>query len=317
MKKPVSPHTAAFLILCTMAPLSAQNLASIDRASDFRPLKIEDLEGSDGSRFSEKDPLPGKYAVPAVRKAAAQTPDAGEIYVSQDAHTLAGTGSTPKNVEAVVDLDVLRQPSSYRKVYVSTGAAKGQPYNVSDTALEDGLAQISAVYRQAGKSSEASSDCPAIGLSVEKRIKMDAAKVLEVVEFEVAANPSCACEVVKAAIRTTSADVSQVVSIAETAINASPESMRMISQCAIAEMPDSLAAVQAMLARLDPNAGDTGSSAKSAKSSKSAKESKAVIVDKPELPNPLDRPPPFPPLLPPPVYPPPVTDVDPGNCTKY
>lgn len=314
MRKPVSPHTAVFLFLCTIAPLSAQNLANTDRASDSRNFRINDPDGSDGSRFSEKDPLPDKYSVPSIRKASAQLKDGGSIYVSQDAKTLETKNNTPKSVESTIDLDVLRQPSAYRKIFVSTSSSKGQPYQVSDTALEDGLTQISAAYRQAGKSSQAATDCPVIGLSIEKRITTDASKVLELVESEVGANPGCACEVVKAAIRTTNADTTQVVAIVETAINAAPESMRMVSQCAIAEMPDSLTAVQALLAKLDPNTGDAGTSAKSAKSSKDSKDSKVATVETPVPPNPLDRPPPFPPVIPPPVYPPPVTDVDPGNC---
>ena len=45
--------------------------------------------------------------------------------------------------------------------------------------------------------------------------------------------------------------------------------MRIVSQRAIATMPDSITEVQALLARLDPNAGDSGYSSKSSKSSKS------------------------------------------------
>jgi len=313
MRKPVPPHSAVFLFLCTVAPLSAQNVVSNDRPSDFRTFRTDYPEGSDGSRFSEKDPLPDKYSVPSIRKASAQLPDGGSVYISQDAKTLEIKNSAPKNVESTIDLEVLRQPSAYRKIFVSTGSPNGQRYHVSDTALEDGLTQISAAYREAGKSSQAATDCPVIGLSIEKRIATDTSKVLELVESEVGANPGCACEVVKAAIRTTNADTTEVVAIVETAIHASPESMRMVSQCAIAETPDSLTAIQALLARLDPNAGDAGTSAKSAKSSKDAKDSKVATMETPVPPNPLDRPPPFPPVVPPPVNPPPVTDVDPGN----
>ncbi|MFT4177016.1 MAG: hypothetical protein QM627_10210 [Luteolibacter sp.] len=305
MKKPVSPHTAVFLILCAASPLLAQNLATSDPLSEVRLLKIDDLEGTDSARFEEKDVL-------AAGKAPSRLKESAPAYCAQDIRTLDLKTRSNPSVDAVVDLAPLNKPSVYKKVYVS--AAKGQPYVVSETALEDGLAHISAVYRGAGEPASAS-DCPSVGLSVEKRIKLEPSRLLEVVAQEIGANPTCACEVVKAAIRTVDADTRTVVAIVETAANASPESLRIVSQCAIAEMPEALADIQTLMARLDPNAGDSGASSKSGKepiaSAKSAKDSKAVVIEKPVLPNPLDRPPPFPFLPPPPVIVVPVTDVDP------
>ena len=184
-------------------------------------------------------------------------------------------------MDAVVDLDLLRNPSPYRKVLVS---AHTKPYVVDGDSLQTGLAQISAVYRESGKP-EKTSDCLAISLSVEQRVKLDPSKVLEIVDAEVSANPGCSCEIVKTAIKASEADVNQVVAIVEAAIHASPESMRIVSQCAIAAMPDSVAAVQALLTKLDPNAGETGYSAKSAKD---AKDAKVASIVAPPLPNPLD-----------------------------
>ena len=90
----------------------------------------------------------------------------------------------------------------------------------------------------------------------------------------------------------------------------------MISQCAIATMPESVAEVQALLARLDPNSGDADVySSKSSKDSKDAtdvKDAKVAAIYAPPIPNPLDLPPSYPPILPPPpIIPPPVTNVNP------
>lgn len=163
-------------------------------------------------------------------------------------------------------------------------------------------------------------DCPTIGLSLEERIKNEPSKILELVEAEIRANQSCACEVVKSAIKASNADTALVGDIVEVAMTAAPDSMRLISQCAIAAAPDSLATVQAVLAKLDPNRGETGSSAKSAKSAKGdSKEAASETAPNPipDPANPLNLPPMGPPVIPililPPgqfVNPPDVTDVD-------
>lgn len=308
MKPSVSPHMVALLLLSAIAPLSAQNLASVNRSPEAGN-KAEAIEGTSEQLFTEGSVLPGKYEVPVLVKAQGELPAARPVFAAQDAITLDTRATNQQKVDSVVDLGVLRNPSPYRKVAVSTG---GQPYEVAADSLQSGLAMISAVYRESGKR-EATSDCPAISLSVEQRIKLDVSKVLEVVESEVTANPSCACEVVKTAIKASEADVTMVVSIVETSINASPDNMRIISQCAIAAMPESIAEVQALLAKLDPNSGDADVySSKSAKSAKSAKVASIVAPEK--SPNPLDIIM-YPPIYPPPIIPPPVTDVNP--CVGY
>lgn len=307
MKTPVSPRMVAICILSTMAPLSAQNLISCPRSPESN--NSEAYDGTSDSRFSENYVAPGNYDVPAMTKARGKLPDGKPVYTAQDSLTLNARASSPQNVESVVDLSVLRNPSPYRKVAVSTG---NQPYTISEDSLQTGLALISAVYRESGKP-EKGTDCVALSLSVEQRIKLDASQVLQIVGAEVAANPSCVCEIVKTAIKASDADVALVVSIVETSIGAAPESMRMASQCAIATMPDSVAEVQALLAKLDPNSGDSGQSSKGAKSAKSAKSAKvAAIMSTP--PNPLDFPPIFPPVMPPPNYCKPVSNVNPCGC---
>lgn len=304
MKPTVFPHTVAFLILGLLSPLTAQNLESSQNPQEAS-LKSDGTHGV-VPRFADASELPGTYDVPATAKATGIVSEEQPVITSQDSLTLNTALASQRDVESVVDLGVLRNPSPYRKVAVS---ASGAPYEAAADSLQKGLAEVSAAYRETGKT-EKSSDCLQISLSVEQRVKLEPSKVLEVVELEVGANPSCACEIVKTAIKASEASPSQVVAIVEAAIHVSPESMRIISQCAIAACPDAVADVQALLARLDPNAGETGYSSKSSKSSKDSKQIVASAVA-PPLPNPLDLPPAWPPLTPPPIIPPPVTDVDP------
>lgn len=113
-----------------------------------------------------------------------------------------------------------------------------------------------------------SPDCAKISLSVRASVESNMSDLLEIVAKEVSASPDCACEIVKASIEGSGANADVVASIVESAATASPENMRLIAQCAIATVPDSLAQVQAVLAKLDPNAGESGYSSKSSKSGK-------------------------------------------------
>lgn len=156
-----------------------------------------------------------------------------------------------------------------------------------------------------GSASAEDKDCGNVTLSVKAAVAAEQSKVLEIVTNEVSSSPACSCEVVKAAIESSGADVKTVAAIVEAAITAAPDQMRLIAQCAIAVAPDALAEVQAVLARLDPNAGDSGQSAKSAKGEK------APIGEVAAMPNPLDFPgktgiPPMVPFFPPIIINPPV-----------
>ncbi len=307
MKLSVSPHMVAFLLFGMIAPLSAQNLES--------SIAADAANGTDGQMFRETSNPPDAFEVPETVKAQGLISNGKPAFVAQDVRTLDAKIASQQKVESVIDLSVLRNASPYRKIAVSTGS---QPYEISTDSLQTGLALISAVYRETGKR-ETVSDCSKVALSVEQQIRLDVAKVLEIVESEVTANPGCSCEIVKTAIKTSEADVKLVVDIVETAITASPENMRMISQCAIATMPEAVAEVQALLARLDPNSGDSdgysSKSSKDSKDSKDAKDAEVAAIVAPEPPNPLDLPHFFPPVIPPPYNPPPVTNVNP--CAGY
>ena len=301
MKPPVSPRMAALLLLSAIAPLSAQNLASTSRTTEISS-NAGDFDGTIEPRFREGATVAGNYVMPATEKAQGFLPEGGPVYASQDALTLNPQAARQQNVESVVDLGILRNPSPYRKVATSTA---GETYEISADTLQTGLALISAVYRESGKSKKGP-DCLAVALSVEQRIKLNVAKVLEIVESEVQANPNCACEIVKTAITASDADVALVTAIVEAAITAAPDCMRIASQCAIATMPESVASVQALLAKLDPNSGNEELySSKGAKSAKNTKNTKVVVVVDP-VPNPLDR------FYFPPIYPLPVSKVNPG-----
>lgn len=130
-------------------------------------------------------------------------------------------------------------------------------------------------------------DCLKLSLSVKLTVAAEPSKVLEIVATEVAAAPVCACEVVKAAIEGSCAKPDTVAAIVEAAVTAAPEQMRLISQCAVAVAPDALSQVQALLAKLDPNQGESVSDAKSAKS---AKDAKSPVGEAAAMPNPLDFP---------------------------
>jgi len=298
--EPTPLHRAvALLLLGSIVPLSAQNFSEAPRSTDVRPLGVSDLEGLDAQRFNGVS-LPGTYEVPAT-KAAAQLKASGEVFMTQDAATLAANHSAGSKAEDVVDLSTLREASPFRKVAVAAGTSSSE---AAATSLPMGLALLSATYREPGQKSD--QDCPGLGLSIQQRVKLEPARILEIVETELAVNPSCACEVVKSALTAAGADAELTAQVVEVAATVTPESLRLISQCAIAAIPDSLGAVQAVLARLDPGSGESGYSSKSAKSGKE------IIPPPPPrviIGDPLDRPR-YPLVPPPPFNPPPVTDVD-------
>jgi hypothetical protein len=138
---------------------------------------------------------------------------------------------------------------------------------------------VSAVLALASASAEI--DCLKLSLSVKNAVATEQSKVLEIVSNEVSSAPGCACEVVKAAIEGVNAKPEVVAAIVEAASTAAPEQMRTISQCAVAVAPDALAQVQMVVAKLDPNCGESGTSAKGAK---------APVTEVAAMPNPLDFP---------------------------
>lgn len=304
MKTPASYSLALSAILLSALPAAAQRIDVPTNDST----KTASLGASDSSSFASDKALSGVFQLPEVHKTKADLSETSPVFVKQDPLTLSYRQSASRGVESILDLSVLREASAYRQA----DRIKLKVSDAQATGIKSGLAELAAAYRQPGQAAD-SADCLSVTMSVEQRIKLDPAEVLSILESEIAANPNCACEIVKTTIKASGADESLVADITEVAITSAPQSMRMISQCAIAAMPEALASVQSVLARLDPNSGDT-SSAKSAKSGKDSKAAIASEVSPPEEPpNPLDMPPPFfPPHAPPPYFPPPeVTNPNP------
>lgn len=308
---------ASLSVIGLLNQLSAQNLTDVNRPPEVAN-KLGNADPGQDRGFVADSSVASMNEVPALRKVRGEAIEQNPVFVAQSIGNLDSQLPNRRNLETVVDLNLLREPSPFLKIPVS--AAGGNP-NVTDDVMKKGLAMISAVYRQSGKP-ERTADCVNISLSVEQRIKLDSSKLLEIVGSEVAANPSCVCEIVKAAIKGSDADVATVVSIVEVAIVQAPESMRIAAQCAIAAVPESIEGVQALLTKLDPNGGDGGTSSKSAKGAKGGVAAGAPPVA--AITNPLDFPgsgpvgpgsiyqgiPLVPPVLPV-ILSPPVTVVDP------
>ena len=299
---------AAPLFLGLLTPIQAQNFSE-------SPTGVEEQK-----RPVAANPLADRE-VPQVGKAQGLPEDHAAVLATQDSRTLEARLPRNRSVESMVDLSVLEDPSPFRNV--ASGRTTGTE-TLQVEGVKNDLDRISAVYRESG---HPESDCTKLSLAIDQRVKLEDSDVLEIVDRELKANPSCACEIVKSAIKASEADLALVVAIVETSFTAAPESIRMISQCAIATMPDALPEVQKLLAKYDPNAGESGSSAKSAKSSKGAKfASVGPADDVTAMPNPLDFPgngptgptpggpggfpliPPAPPII---ITPPFVTIVDP------
>ncbi len=191
----------------------------------------------------------GGTARPAISKDAAQ-----------DDSSAKPSPAPGRKVENVVDLSALQEPSDLSETAASGGGAAG---------LAGKLELISATYREPGAAAP-KGDCNTVALSVGQRIKLHPEKVLEIVALEMEENSNCACDVVKAAIRASNADPGLTADIVETVITNAPETMRIASQCAIALVPESLTTIQALLAKLDANAGE-GYSSKGSKGGKDAK----------------------------------------------
>lgn len=291
--------------------VSAQNLTSGSRLPEVAS-KLGSMDAGQDRGFVADGSVVSATDVPTLRKVRGEATEQNPVFVAQNVANLDSQLPNRSNLETVVDLNLLREPSPFLKI----------PVNASGDVVQEGLAKISAVYRETGKA-EKTVDCSNISLSVEQRVKLDTSNLLEIVGSEVAANPSCVCEIVKAAIKGSDADVETVVSIVEVSIGQAPQSMRIAAQCAIAAVPESIDGVQALLTRLDPNGGDGGTSSKSAKSAKDA-EGGVAAFEKPvaAMANPLDFPGGGPgprlnpvrallPGMPPVIVSPPVTTVNP------
>jgi hypothetical protein len=93
MKTSVFPHMVALLALSSMAPLSAQNLASAFRTSEISN-SVDALNDSSESGFTANAALPDNYEVPVLAKIQGDLPNPRPAYAAQDAATLDAHASS-------------------------------------------------------------------------------------------------------------------------------------------------------------------------------------------------------------------------------
>ena len=121
MKPSVPPHMVALLVLTSLTPVIAENVAiptaptSSDSAQPFAPLTRSQIAAA----FKASTPIPrARPVAPRIAKAKSGTP-----------------------------ADVRREPVSFHPITIKNGP---QPYVVDPDGLRKGLALISGLYRKAG-----------------------------------------------------------------------------------------------------------------------------------------------------------------------
>jgi len=120
-----------------------------------------------------------------------------------------------------------------------------------------------------------------------ERSRKELEQIIESTRQRVAEDPKHACEIVKKAIVDAKAGPRLVTRMVEAVIMEAPDQMRLVSQCAIAVAPDAMEPVMELMARLDPNAGESLEGAKSG--AKSAKSPKGTLEVASVGANPLDK----------------------------
>ena len=102
-------------------------------------------------------------------------------------------------------------------------------------------------------------ECTPVGAAVTKEVTAKPENVLAIVNEQIAANPTCACEVVKAAITAAKADKELVGQIVFTAVMAAPTEATTIAECAVAVAPEAAenikAALQSAISDKNPSYG--------------------------------------------------------------
>lgn len=80
--------------------------------------------------------------------------------------------------------------------------------------------------------------CDKVAILVREAVEKEPQKVLVIVEDNMVANESCACEIVKSAIVASKADADLVKQIVQTAVHIAPNRAAIIAECASAVTPD-------------------------------------------------------------------------------
>ncbi len=80
--------------------------------------------------------------------------------------------------------------------------------------------------------------CDKVATLVREAVEKEPQKVLIIVEDNMVANETCACEIVKAAIRASRADAELIKQIVTTAVHVAPNRAALIAECASVVAPD-------------------------------------------------------------------------------
>lgn len=101
------------------------------------------------------------------------------------------------------------------------------------------VASIAAVLlpTAVGRAGEATV-CDKVASLVREAVEKEPQKVLVIVEDNMVANETCACEIVKAAIRASKADAELIKQIVKTAVHIAPNRAVLIAECASVVAPD-------------------------------------------------------------------------------
>lgn len=83
-----------------------------------------------------------------------------------------------------------------------------------------------------------STNCDNVATLVRDAVEKEPQKVLVIVEDNMVANETCACEIVKAAIRASKADAEMVKQIVQTAVHVAPNQSILIAECVSTVAPD-------------------------------------------------------------------------------
>jgi hypothetical protein len=90
-------------------------------------------------------------------------------------------------------------------------------------------------------------ECTPVSATVTAEVTAKPSNVLTIVNEQIAANPTCACEIVKAAVLASKADKDLVGQIVFTAVTAAPTEATTVAECAVAVAPEASENVKAAL----------------------------------------------------------------------
>ena len=130
-------------------------------------------------------------------------------------------------------------------------------------------------------------DCDSVANKVRDAVSENPAKVLVIVDEQIAKNESCACEIVNAAIEGAGADKAMVREIVVTAVTAAQSQAATIAECAVAEAPEAAAEIKAGLSEVFAGAEHAGGKSVVYEDDYNAKGGKEVVEEEDFGPEPV------------------------------